>query len=360
MSSLSKTTQDVGSSPSPSSSSSSSSYYPPPPSMIQSRTLPLPSRRASYSGGAQPGPYYQHPPPSLPITPLSEENDVYPFHQGIPSYHPLAPHPTAGHRVRSSWPPAYYSPVSPPPAPHPTAAAARLHLPPGATADHPLDVVAPHHHHRWPFPDVFGGHPVPPWRVSTSSSSSYADHRRSSVSTIDSGASLSSTSSSSRGDAARAEGNFRRRLSAADLQVPIEHLQAITLGDQCLHPQDKTMKKETDFGYEESKPTHPLSKWSPEDVPIKQEEEEEEEETAKNEQPGQPAEDRSDRTVDITSDEYEALQGFGKFRAQSIVNSESRDPLVGSPNIASQVYAFRQRLMPVQESFQRPMRHDAV
>ncbi|KAF7728060.1 hypothetical protein EC973_006697 [Apophysomyces ossiformis] len=354
MSSLSKSAQEGTPSASPSSTTSSSSYYPPPSSMIHSRTLPLPSRRASFSGGAHAGSYYQHPPPSLPITSLTEENDGYPYHPTMPPYHTLAPYPPPpSHRVRTSWPPACYSPLS----------SSRYHYPSTGPGEHPLDSALPHP--RWATPDSFGGHSIPSWRNSLSSS--YTDHRRSSISTIDSGASLSSSSSSSQREAPRGggEASFRRRLSAADLQVPIEHLQAINLGDQCAHPKEKASKREMEAGEEEARTAYPSSRWStPEDVSnkhgVKKEEKEDEEEREEVRSPESMDKEDAERTVDITSDEYEALQGFGKFRAQSIVKSDHRDPLIGSPNIASQVYAFRQRLMPVQESFQRPTRHDMI
>lgn len=69
--------------------------------------------------------------------------------------------------------------------------------------------------------------------------------------------------------------------------------------------------------------------------------------------------------VDITSDEYEALQGFGKFSSKVETNSSSREkeqvelPAI-QPNLSSQVAAFRQKVMPTQESFQRPLRGHAI
>ncbi|KAI9245600.1 hypothetical protein EDC94DRAFT_628189 [Helicostylum pulchrum] len=69
--------------------------------------------------------------------------------------------------------------------------------------------------------------------------------------------------------------------------------------------------------------------------------------------------------VDITQDEYEALQGFSKFCAQPVVSKErphiTLPPLNESRTIAltcyanlfSQVHAFRQLVSTVPESFQR-------
>ncbi|KAI9354719.1 hypothetical protein BD770DRAFT_392083 [Pilaira anomala] len=65
-------------------------------------------------------------------------------------------------------------------------------------------------------------------------------------------------------------------------------------------------------------------------------------------------------SIAITHDEYEALEGFGKFHSSSIVANESSTELSpspvlhsASPTIAAQVCAMRQRVMTVNESFQR-------
>ncbi|KAI7894076.1 uncharacterized protein EV154DRAFT_549276 [Mucor mucedo] len=55
--------------------------------------------------------------------------------------------------------------------------------------------------------------------------------------------------------------------------------------------------------------------------------------------------------VDITVDEYEALQGFGKFCAEPVVNETIRLPPLNS--IYTGPHAFRQHITTVQESFQR-------
>lgn len=73
---------------------------------------------------------------------------------------------------------------------------------------------------------------------------------------------------------------------------------------------------------------------------------------------------KAKNTVDITPDEYEALQGFSKFHSKPIVtreespaSSESATPSPilrnNSPIIAAQVCAMRQRVMVQNESFQR-------
>jgi hypothetical protein len=63
----------------------------------------------------------------------------------------------------------------------------------------------------------------------------------------------------------------------------------------------------------------------------------------------------TDENVDVTSDEYEALQGIGKFHTHVSLNE---DPIQSnSPNIASQLQLFRHHAMPVPESYQRPSRH---
>jgi hypothetical protein len=67
-------------------------------------------------------------------------------------------------------------------------------------------------------------------------------------------------------------------------------------------------------------------------------------------------------TVDITSDEYEALEGFSQFHTKSVVapmpcspTELTPSPIMRneSPNFASQVCAMRQRVMTLNESFSR-------
>lgn len=57
--------------------------------------------------------------------------------------------------------------------------------------------------------------------------------------------------------------------------------------------------------------------------------------------------DTATPVVDVTPDEYEAIQGFGKFHAKSVVKFDS-------PHMGVQLHAFRQHTLPVPESFQRP------
>lgn len=125
--------------------------------------------------------------------------------------------------------------------------------------------------------------------------------------------SLQSTSSTS--SSVSTEG--RRRLSAADLQVPIQSFQEATLG-----------------GKDDETSLHPLA------------------------------------VVDISCDEYEALQGFSKFSSREQKNDSSDEtdsddvlpsiqPNAG-PMLSAQVAAFRQNLMPIQESFQRPFKNQAM
>ena len=92
----------------------------------------------------------------------------------------------------------------------------------------------------------------------------------------------------------------RRRLSAIDLQTPIEH-------------------------------------WS-------------------NNDNNQPEENVHDMAVDVTSDEYEAIQGFGRFRQKPVIRPHRPE----SPRPRMQVNLFRQNSLPVQESFQRPSRAHAI
>ncbi|GAN11322.1 hypothetical protein MAM1_0545c10881 [Mucor ambiguus] len=123
--------------------------------------------------------------------------------------------------------------------------------------------------------------------------------RRSSTSTLSSDSTLVSPVSAT----FPANSHARRRISIDDLRLPIEHLKSIQL---------------------EEKPKLDA--------------------------------------VDITSDEYEALEGFSQFHTRSVVAQAPLSPKDltpspilrnESPNFASQVYAMRQRVMTSNESFSR-------
>ncbi|KAG1049944.1 hypothetical protein G6F46_012987 [Rhizopus delemar] len=63
--------------------------------------------------------------------------------------------------------------------------------------------------------------------------------------------------------------------------------------------------------------------------------------------------------VDITQDEYEALEAFSQFRSSPVVGAlpVASSPL-HSPNLSSQVCAIRQRVPTSKESFLRPESHN--
>ncbi|CAO3596572.1 unnamed protein product [Absidia cylindrospora] len=168
-------------------------------------------------------------------------------------------------------------------------------------------------------PSYYNMPPPPPLSSSTTSSSALFYRRGSLQSTSSTSSTLSSDSQSFRSSFEHG----RRRLSAADLQAPIHSLKEENQEEQQLHP---------------------LAKSPP-------------------------------AVVDITSDEYEALQGFGKFSSQTHAqknnndNDEDDDDLVlpaiqpnktNSPSLSAQVAAFRQKLMPIHESFQRPVKGNAI
>ncbi|GAA5800955.1 hypothetical protein EDC94DRAFT_586929 [Helicostylum pulchrum] len=224
-----------------------------PSSMMSSRTLPLPTRRASFSSyGNMPYP----PPPSS-----------YRLSQATPHPYCIDPSMQAHNipRNRSSWPIK-----------------------------------------REPYQPNFGYYrpsPPPPPVVQTSFGTEYhSTRRRSSNSTISSDSTILSP-------AAFDSPPAKRRISIDDLRLPIESLKNIQLdGDKNAY----------------SKIRH--------------------------------------NSIAITHDEYEALEGFGKFHKGSIVASErtssaelTPSPVLKneSPTIAAQVCAMRQRVMTVNESFQR-------
>ncbi|KAI8335936.1 hypothetical protein BC941DRAFT_429787 [Chlamydoabsidia padenii] len=61
--------------------------------------------------------------------------------------------------------------------------------------------------------------------------------------------------------------------------------------------------------------------------------------------------------VDISSDEYEALQGISKFYSQVHDDDSPHHP---SPMLSAQVATFRQTLLPIQESCQRQFKSFAI
>ncbi|KAI8088263.1 hypothetical protein BDF21DRAFT_412783 [Thamnidium elegans] len=225
-----------------------------PSSMMSSRTLPLPTRRASFSSyGNIP---YPPPPPS-----------GYRLSQTTP--HPYCIDPSIqAHNIprnRSSWP-----------------------------------------IRREPYQNNFGYYrPSPPPPVQTNFGNEYL-RRRSSNSTISSDSTILSPTTAFSFDSQLA----KRRISIDDLRLPIESLKNIQLDEDKSAYNNKICRN----------------------------------------------------SIAVTHDEYEALEGFGKFHSSSIVASErtssaelTPSPVLKneSPTIAAQVCAMRQRVMTVNESFQR-------
>ncbi|OBZ89433.1 Nutrient and stress factor 1 [Choanephora cucurbitarum] len=215
-------------------------------SMINSRTLPLPTRRASIAAPYHTGPYHTS--------------------STVPYYHSLSvPQSQYDPSHRSSWPlkrDLYPHQTYPPP--------------------HPYSRVM-HEQEYYP-------------------------RRRSSASTFSIDSPIISPISSTFPQTN--EPQVRRRISVDELHLPIENLRDSPI-DSKIH----------------LKPiySHNISK--------------------KNE-------------IDITSDEYEALEGFSKFRSGTIeseVIDRTPSPKIGnaSPNLASEVCAMRQRVMSLNESYQR-------
>ncbi|KAI8968261.1 hypothetical protein BDF20DRAFT_964238 [Mycotypha africana] len=123
----------------------------------------------------------------------------------------------------------------------------------------------------------------------------------------------------------------RRRISIDDLRLPIESIKNIHLSettDPNAHSLNKSHQYEHLINSHNTKSTNNNNQ-------------------------------NQQQTVDITTDELEALEGFGKFHSTSVIASNnpelSPSPVLhtDSPNIASQVCAMRQRVMSLNESFQR-------
>ncbi|KAI8331296.1 hypothetical protein BD560DRAFT_451476 [Blakeslea trispora] len=220
-------------------------------SMINSRTLPLPTRRASIAAPYHIGPY--NTPGATPyFHPLSEQQ---------PQYDPAN---------RSSWP-------------------LRRDL-------------YPHQTYPPPFPYSRVIH-----------EQEYYPRRRSSASTFSIDSPVVSPVSSTFSQAN--EPQVRRRISVDELHLPIENLK------------DSSLESKIHL-----KPIYHHNTYS-----------------KKNE-------------IDITSDEYEALEGFSKFRSGNIESEATHSPTElthspkirdASPNLASEVCAMRQRVMSLNESYQR-------
>ncbi|KAI9494695.1 hypothetical protein BDB00DRAFT_817886 [Zychaea mexicana] len=108
----------------------------------------------------------------------------------------------------------------------------------------------------------------------------------------------------------------KRRLSAIDLQTPIEHWTTKTIEVMQQDQQNAVLEVDNDYNL----------------IGV----------------------DNDNAVVDVTPEEYEAIQGFGRFHSQSMVRRSD------SPGARMQVNFFRQHSLPVQESFQRPARSHAI
>lgn len=146
---------------------------------------------------------------------------------------------------------------------------------------------------------------------------------------------LSSSSTSSSSSSSSSFNYGRRRLSAADLQAPIQSLQE-RYADRHHPMYNGNSPTTTEFNISNpSLSSHPHDSIHPL-------------------QNNTSLANNKD-TVDISTDEYEALQGFSKFSSQRL--PEEKITNIQSPNMSAQVHAFRQKLLPIQESFQRPVRN---
>ncbi|KAI8884485.1 hypothetical protein K501DRAFT_182230 [Backusella circina FSU 941] len=153
---------------------------------------------------------------------------------------------------------------------------------------------------EFPFPEESPNH-CPP---------SFGYRRRSSTSTASTDTSvLTSTSHNPSDDHSTIPSNhfhIRRRISIDDLRTPIEDLQSIQFNQ-------KNNKKLCNYSDKQA--------------------------------------------VDITSDEYEALEGLSKFHSKNTVSDIPISVAQENTTFASQVCALRQRVMTLKESFQRPVRN---
>jgi hypothetical protein len=237
-------------------------------SMINSRTLPLPTRRSSFSGYND-GVVY--PQPVLPPPPSSQASSAYRL-----SYPPSA----------VGGPSPYYYNYDPSPA-YPYYAANAANNIPRNRSSWPVK--------REPYPQYYSHHHHPtqsaPYYRNGNEDYYNSIRRRSSVST------LSSESSSNYSPTAyqpqptsqppQDPQIARRRISIDDLRLPIENLRNIQLDEE----------KSDHY-----KPYHQSNY----------------------------ASTNNNDSVDITPDEYEALEGFSKFHSNSVVARDTGKIVINS------------------------------
>ncbi|KAI8369606.1 uncharacterized protein BYT42DRAFT_549266 [Radiomyces spectabilis] len=252
-------------------------------------------------------PYHPIPSPSsimqnrtLPPPPVSQRRASIAFPAHPPSYPHRPPYDYSfpPHTIND---PSHRSSMYPPTSRHP--------------APYPPYQQYGSYRRSWPTAaagPIHAGYPLP-------SSAVNGDPRRYSTSTESSSASSPHSPQQDKMDVEPT----RRRLSLTDLQTPIHILQNMKLGDEFRRGDFYEGKGESN-DVESAKERISVYK-------------------------------RRKSSVDITSDEYEALQGFGIFHLRSIVKAHGAPP-PGSPHLSSQVEAFRQRKLPVPESSLRPLR----
>jgi hypothetical protein len=189
------------------------------------------------------------------------------------------------------------------------------HSPPSPTSLQEEDYIRHYNEQRYYSPRQCTMMASPQYSVSSYSHHSTFSPPRSPVSSVPPTADYSS--SDTRRKQYYSRNNEKRRLSYIELAAPIQQL------DSCTEDDD------------DERQMSPLS--IEEDIKIE--------------------------GVDVTADEYEALQGFSKFCAEPVVrfpiqlpplrSSSARSILSSNPNLTS--YAFRQQIPTFQESFKRAL-----
>ncbi|KAI8879244.1 hypothetical protein K501DRAFT_336231 [Backusella circina FSU 941] len=301
--------------------------------------------------------YYQ----SLPASPTSEED--YHHHQHQPYYPrahcPLPPinndsnqaysHPSSP--SSATWSPAYYHTAVNPPS---------ISLPPPP-------------------------HQSPPYSLPTSAlpSPGYSHHPDSSISSMTSTAAQTPKTTTTTVDYFSSRTVYHKPHSIASTAFG-----AAVMGNYSKNDNDDgvldtpmtQLRKRLSY-FDLSTPIHELGSTA---APATIKEESVEEDDTDNEHPSPSSSLTNEITndkeegVDITEDEYEALQGFGKFCTEPIIlekqknaSTEWKETLklpsiknlspttLSSASLPSQVHAFRQNVKVIEESFQRPIRHGA-
>ncbi|KAI9486367.1 MAG: hypothetical protein EXX96DRAFT_646189 [Benjaminiella poitrasii] len=310
--------------------------------------------------------YYQQPYPHPPPSPNSQqEEDYIKYHQQYYSPYPIQQQPQGTTTAATTaWgTPIYYTPTTPP-----------QFTPAATTTNMVMPPPPPPSHHHPPHPLLHHPPPPPPPSGPQQSSSVLSNHTSDYFS--------SKSTDQQRKNSIHSESTTtttvsKRKISYIELSTPIQQL-----GSKAYYHHSTVI---------------PSSDSATTTTMTDEEEEEEEDDDERQMSPlsmndlekfssSITSRFKSDG-VDITPDEYEALQGFGKFCTEPVIRepilmtriTTSPSSCVSFPlelpplrsisptavlsnavSLPSQIHAFRQHVLTAHESFQRRMRNSVV